>query len=494
MNIKKYATAALVLLILIGALIRFYHIGKESFRGDEIQTGYFVRTGIGNIIKTSGLERSNPPLYWIILHGWARIFGYGDTTLRIPSALFSILAVWLMFLVGRRLFDPPAGLIAALLTAGSAFHLLYAQDARNYSLLLLLSLVSIWAFLLVIQKGRRWNFAVYGTASVLLAYTHIYGLFIIAAQALFFLLYWKKHRPLRRLYIATMLIVGATCIPLVWMLQEKTTSIIERGFWISRPTLETIIRIFSRYAGAMQGDTWIPILFSLFFLIGVIPSLRKPQDQSKTPVPESPQSISPADINRGLVLLALCLSVPILVPFLLSLFMTPIIVIRYTIGASAAFYLLTAHGISRLRPKFFILIAVGVIIAASFFNMIFYFTHPNKEQWREAAALIAEHIQPDDAVLYYPEGVKKFIDYYAPVQAPTAFLTRKTNETRIARVVKRIAPENGSLWLVMRRPETSRIPEFILKHYGKNAISRQIKLYGIHIYRFRLNQRNPSQN
>jgi len=487
MNIKKYATAALILLILISAVIRFYQIGRESFRGDEIQTGYFVRTGIGNIIKTSGLERSNPPLYWIILHGWAKMFGYRDAVLRIPSAFFSILAVWMMFLVGRRLFDPTAGLIAALLTAGSSFHLYFAQDARNYSLLLLLSLVSIWAFLLVIQKGRRWTFAVYGTASVLLAYTHIYGLFIIAAQALFFLLYWKKHRPLRRLYIATMLIVGATCIPLVWMLQEKTTSIIERGFWISRPTLETIIRIFSRYAGAMPGEAWIPILFSLFFLIGVIPSLRKPQDQSKTPVPESPQSKSPADINRGLVLLALCLSVPILVPFLLSLFMTPIIVIRYTIGASAAFYLLTAHGISRLRPKFFILIAVGVILAASFFNMKFYFTHPNKEQWREAAALLAENMQPEDTVLFHPEGTKKFIDYYDPVQVPTAYLPRKTRRKQIALVVERIAPAKGSLWLIMRRPRSSVIPDAILKRYGDKSLIMKKTLRAIQLYRFRMN-------
>ncbi len=489
MKSKKIATAALILLILAGTWTRFYHIGRESFRGDEIQTGYFVRTGIGNIIKASGLERSNPPLYWIILYGWAKIFGYEDSTLRIPSALFSILAIWFMFLVGRRLFDPAAGLIAALLTAGSTFHLYYAQDARNYSLLLLLTLFSIWAFLRVIQEGRPWSFFVYGTASILLAYTHLYGLFTIAAQGLFFLLYWNKHRPFRRAYLFTMLTVGTAYLPMGWLLREKTILILEKGFWISHPTLETIVRIFLKYAGSAHDGAWILIPFCLFFLIGIIPSQRTPQSRIESRngnlFSSSPPK-SAADINSSLVLTLLCFSVPIITPFLLSQFMTPIFVYRYTIGASAAFYLLAARGISRLKSKVLLPIAIGFFIAASVFSMSDYFTHPNKEPWRESAAMLAEHLQPEDTVLFYPEGAKKFIEYYHPVQVPTAFLSRKANETQIVRAVESIKPEKGTLWLIMRRPRSSAIPDCIIKHFGENTSTEPIRRQGIHIYRFRI--------
>ena len=80
--------------------------------------------------------------------------------------------------------------------------------------------------------------------------------------------------------------------------------------------------------------------------------------------------------------------VPILVPFLISLVSSPILVFRYTIGASLAFYLLASNGIGNLNNRWLILAAAGLIVLFSYFNISAYYKTVGKHQWREVMSYI----------------------------------------------------------------------------------------------------------
>ena len=67
--------------------------------------------------------------------GWAS--GTARARLRLPSAVFGVLTIPLVYALGRTIRDHRLGIVAALLFAISPFQVWYSQEARGYSLLTL---------------------------------------------------------------------------------------------------------------------------------------------------------------------------------------------------------------------------------------------------------------------------------------------------------------------------------------------------------------------
>ena len=132
----EVALTLLLILLLAGAL-RLYKIGGESLWLDETFSINDAHHSVHDILTVprTGL---NPPLYYLLLHGWMRLVGDSAVAVRVPSAIFGIAAVAVLFLVGLELRGVALGLAAAFLSAASYFLIRYAQEARAYSLLVLL--------------------------------------------------------------------------------------------------------------------------------------------------------------------------------------------------------------------------------------------------------------------------------------------------------------------------------------------------------------------
>ncbi len=82
-------------------------------------------------------------LYYLVLKAWLGVTGLvglapSETVLRVPSAVFAVAAAVVVYLLGRRLFGPIAGLVAAGLYLSNFLQMGVAQLARSYSLELFL--------------------------------------------------------------------------------------------------------------------------------------------------------------------------------------------------------------------------------------------------------------------------------------------------------------------------------------------------------------------
>src|SRR2546421_345390 len=75
-----------------------------------------------------------------------------------------------------------AGLCAALALATNAFFLVYAQEARGYSLVTLMCALSMYFFLDALDRPRRWSLAGYVIASVLAFYAHYFAVYVTVVQ------------------------------------------------------------------------------------------------------------------------------------------------------------------------------------------------------------------------------------------------------------------------------------------------------------------------
>lgn len=149
-------------------------------------------------IARSLADESGPPLYYWVLHGVIALFGDGAAAVRALSVLFGVLLVPATALLGRRLAGRRAGLAAAWVIAASPMAVQFSQETRMYSLLPLLTALTVERLAAVVQEGGRGRIAVYALWLSAVCYAHNWGLLLLpglAAGAL--LLAAPRPRPSR---------------------------------------------------------------------------------------------------------------------------------------------------------------------------------------------------------------------------------------------------------------------------------------------------------
>ncbi|HEX8771244.1 MAG TPA: glycosyltransferase family 39 protein [Acidimicrobiales bacterium] len=133
-----------------------------------------------------------PPLYYFLLHGWIEIFGTSASAVRSLSGLFSIAAIPLIWVAGRRLGGRRVAWAAVLLLAASPFAVRQATEARMYSMMTVLALVG---FLAVSDLVRRWTWSraiLLALATAAMMLTHYWSFYLIAVTAI-----WLARRASR---------------------------------------------------------------------------------------------------------------------------------------------------------------------------------------------------------------------------------------------------------------------------------------------------------
>lgn len=156
---------------------------------------------------TAGLIKTDthPPGYFWIMHFWMRLFGDSIFTIRLFSVLMSMICVFLAYRLGCCLFDESAGIFSALFLSVSAFGVRYAQEARSYSLIMVIMMAS-WLFALRFEKHNKTTdlvvFAIFDSFGLLVHYFYI---FVACAQFFYFSVVYKQKRELRyKLYLASL--------------------------------------------------------------------------------------------------------------------------------------------------------------------------------------------------------------------------------------------------------------------------------------------------
>lgn len=86
--------------------------------------------------------RFHGPLFYLIIHFWAKINQH-ELWLRIPSALFGILTVFILYLLVKKIFNAKTGLLASFFFATSSYHSYWSTQLRLYEGLIFISILYI---------------------------------------------------------------------------------------------------------------------------------------------------------------------------------------------------------------------------------------------------------------------------------------------------------------------------------------------------------------
>jgi hypothetical protein len=321
------------------------------------------------------------------------------------------------------LFGVGPALVAALLLAAAPFQIQYSQEARSYSLMLLLSLTSCWLFVRVLDgdEPRTPIEAAYVLASAAAMYAHLYALFTLIAQVVTYLVLWtraeKPRLPMRRWFV-TQFAIAALFLPWVPITLRWARSV-GSGFWLPPATLRDLWTPYLAYVG---GSMPLLLVLMLLAIVGVLVNRRN---------------------VRGLALLLLALTaLPVLVPVIVSILTKPTFTPRYGIVAPAALFAMAGCGVIALRHRVAQVSAATVLVALSLYAIR---GIPRKPDWRGAVAYVEGVARAKDYIAMTPRRSTYIYDYYAKRSAD---VTRKGFDSGAIPLSVPLDPPGTRVWFI----------------------------------------------
>lgn len=144
------------------------------------------------------------PFYYLLGAAWAQFAGWSQVSMRMIAVLCAVLAVAWIYQLGKTIFDLRTGLVAALLMTTSAYVILFFHDIRMYTLLLMLAAMHTWLYWRLAHRRRttRMTWLLFLITTVVLLYTHIFALLVLAQLGIFHLLFAKRSRRWRQILYA----------------------------------------------------------------------------------------------------------------------------------------------------------------------------------------------------------------------------------------------------------------------------------------------------
>jgi hypothetical protein len=178
---------------------------------------------------------------------------------------------------------------------------------------------------------------------------------------------------------------------------------------------------------------------------------------------------------------------PILLPYIVSQFSSPIFLPKYTIAALPAFVILAARGLLSLRFHQLRMILVLLVVGFSLVVFKNYYGSAKKDLWREAVSHFKTLAQPRDLVLFNDQSGEVPFEYYYKgadlVEKPFPDYNSKLDADNLAGQLKGAIEDHPRIWLVLSHPNnlTPLIPQQLAQWYDPAA---HITYPGVEMYLF----------
>lgn len=410
-------------LLLLAFGLYIVHIDQESLWRDEVDTIRFASEIWQELGESQPLPETarelgayltrpgwNGPLYFFVMELWLRAAGRSEFALRFPSALAAILVLCLVFALTRRLLGPLAGRQAALLAASNAYLAWYAGEAKMYTLITALALLSTLLLLKAAASGRQALWLAYVLVTSLLFYSHILTPLFLPIQALLVLLL----TPRTVLSPAAIISAGMLTVPYLPLLRWQWPHLAqpaETGFpFVPLPNMvQRLAEVISR--GVIGWPAAIPLILLLgaMGMALVLAMLRRQHPPPGEPLPPR---------GRLVVGLLLWAFLPIIELYLVSL-RRPLFTERYLIWILPAWLILASSGLGQLaewgkvgrllKPAWSLaLVLVGLV------GIHHQWQTEVRADFRSATSFVSAHYQSDELIIFQIPYLQATFDYYAP--------------------------------------------------------------------------------
>lgn len=394
--------AAVLGLTFLGVFLRFFVIDHNSLWLDEAVTCGAIKVPIFDLVAARAIpDQGNPPLYFILGGAWNSLFGDSEVGLRSFPAMCGSLTIPLLALVGRRLAGWRVGLWGAFLMAVSPTAVELSNEARPYALVGLLAVAATLFFVRWVEMNRRLDLASYSVSVLLIVSTHYYGAAVPLAHAAGLAALPRERRRIESWIcaVASAYFLGLPVLNILLLQVEMEGNLSRMGDrWATQFLATPMVFGLGRNLGWRDASVWRLGALTASALVGFwIPAGL---------------ALARRGCNRfGRTLLGSWFLIPIVVPLIVALTLSPVYATRYAFVGLPPFLLLTGWGLQLCRPAARWML-VGLVLILTSSSLYLYATRAIKDDWRVETRFIMDRLKPGEFVAFEPAHEFITFEYY----------------------------------------------------------------------------------
>ena len=419
-----------VCLLLLALGFNIYCLGVPSIWFDEAFSVELASQPLPLLWHIIFDLEPNMQLYHLFLHAWLGLTGMlglhaTEFVVRFPSAIFAALSTLVVFFLGQQFLGSPVGLVAASLYMLNDLQLIYAQQARSYSLQLLLICLAWYAFLqaLTVASRQRLWWLCFTVATTLAIYAHLFSLVILLAQICAYAGLFCLPQPWRdrargqiRAFLISLSAIFLCIIPLLLHLDMFKTN------WLPVPHLTDVAHLLLAISGTNRIYLLaLALCCGLSLLLAVLPRPRR----GGACLPPGTSPFLPI----GFALLC-WLVVPVVTSYAISQGSLRLFAPRYLVTILPALFLLVGMGVAGLRWRRVQLVLILLLWFLALSVVPYYYRSAQVEDWNVTALWIEQHYHAGDGLVCYDnaleQGCQISIEYYFQAYPSAAHFSADT--------------------------------------------------------------------
>ncbi len=381
------AGLAVGLIAILAGALRLSQLTSRSLTLDEGFSVFLARSDAATFSRLIWHSEFNMMLYYGLLRVWLQA-GSSEFAVRSLSVLCAVATVPVIYLLGARLFGRGTSLIACLLLAVHPFHLELSQQARSYTLLILLVSLSSYFFLQTVENASWAHCILYGAVSAAAVYSHFFAALVIVAQWLS-LWMWQRQPPWKTVARSLSVLI-VLLIPAAWYLLHAQRSHVT---WIPGPSWRQALEVL--YSLTLSKGRCL--IYLALWAVAMWGGLRRPRQQRAW----------------SYQFVVAWLLIPLAITAVAGL-VQPLWVPRFLAVCIPASILLAAAGVAQLArwSRIAGVLALLLVLLYSGSACRFYLRHPDfSVDWRTAISYLLPRVQAGDELVMDPY-IRYTFDYY----------------------------------------------------------------------------------
>jgi len=407
-EIKNKNQVILYTVFAVGILLRIFKLGSQSVWIDEfITAGFAADKNLLYVTLDSLANNPHPPLFFILEHLICSLIGYSEISIRLLPLCFGIISMFVFYKLVRMFFSEQISLIAVFLFCISPYQVYYSQEARNYTMFLMVSMLMMYYFIISI-KYNSFVFGKFVLWSIIGIYTHTFSLLLLLIMnSLIFTVYKEEIRL--NLWIKAQAIIAIFFLPIcIFYIKGFSGQEYYHNVGMLLAPMHTIKNYIFGITIGWNIFTIAAFIAAIYIMMVGVFTYR--QKHSKI-----------------LQIMLWVTALFILTPWLISLLMSkPIYSERLFILVSALVLIILAVGISYLSD-YGIALAVAVILAincTALFN--YYFNEKyQKSDYKDQFLQIEKQWKEGDAIVH------SFVSSYASFEFYNRIMYKTNYENRM---------------------------------------------------------------
>lgn len=380
------------LVVIINIIIKSIQLGFSSFWYDEIVSVQSAYLDFGHIKHVSEWD-NNPPFYYYCLSVWLKLFNDSEFSVRFLSVLFSSFAGGVLFLFANKYFNKYTAFFVSLIFISNNLLFFYSHEARAYSLVLFLAMLSTLLYFDLKEKSGIITVLTLGLVNFLLIYSHYISGLVLIIQFILMLFYFDKKQKMSYLYSSMIVLV----LVLVRFTKKQFLLIIDfnkpgNTFWLKKSEFSYLKEVLSNF---LFNDVLAIFFLTLIIFISVFLIIKKNKEVTF-------QLIYSLLAGLGAILTLYFLGKK-----------TPIFLDRYLIFTLPFLFILIAFALSFIKFKY--VSWFTVLFFTLFFIPKIEFKTDKKMDYKNAVKFIRHFKTKKDLIIVKTIGIKPlFCHYYDP--------------------------------------------------------------------------------